>query len=158
MRFVMLGLGLLGAAGCAAESTLARGAPVPWLPMASAPTPAVERPPAAAALSLGEAEPAPPPPSVQRRTFRHLPPPPAGGAEGAEQPAPSDPFAVVADQEIAAPPPPWPQSRRERWFPVHTAMGAGIGAVIGHQSGHRGRGALVGGSFGLLLDLGRWVR
>ena len=42
------------------------------------------------------------------------------------------------------------------WFPVHTALGAGIGAIIGHQSGDRAEGAWIGGSLGLLLDLGRW--
>lgn len=47
---------------------------------------------------------------------------------------------------------------REPFFPVHTAVGAGIGAIIGHQSGHRGRGALIGGSIGLARDLGRWWR
>ncbi|MBK8099905.1 MAG: glycine zipper 2TM domain-containing protein [Planctomycetes bacterium] len=55
---------------------------------------------------------------------------------------------------------------RRRWhhapdcspFPIHTALGAGIGAIIGHQSHHRDRGALIGGGLGLLLDLGRWCR
>jgi hypothetical protein len=47
---------------------------------------------------------------------------------------------------------------REPFFPVHTAVGAGIGAIIGHQSGHRDRGALIGGSIGLARDLGRWWR
>lgn len=55
---------------------------------------------------------------------------------------------------------------RHRWyrepdcspFPIHTALGAGIGAIIGHQSHHRDRGALIGGGLGLLLDLGRWCR
>ncbi|MDO8349425.1 MAG: hypothetical protein Q7T30_04255 [Planctomycetota bacterium] len=39
-------------------------------------------------------------------------------------------------------------------FPLHTALGAGIGAIVGHQSGHRGRGAWIGGGLGLLMDLG----
>lgn len=47
---------------------------------------------------------------------------------------------------------------RGPYFPVNTAFGAGIGALIGHQSRHRGRGALIGGSIGLLLDIGRWWR
>ena len=43
-------------------------------------------------------------------------------------------------------------------FPVNTAVGAGIGAIIGHQSGRRDRGALIGGGIGLLFDLSRWSR
>lgn len=42
-------------------------------------------------------------------------------------------------------------------FPLNTALGAGVGAIIGHQSGHRGRGAWIGGGLGLLFDLNsRW--
>lgn len=41
-------------------------------------------------------------------------------------------------------------------FPWHTAVGAGLGAVIGHQSGHRSEGAWIGAGYGLLLDLCRW--
>jgi len=49
------------------------------------------------------------------------------------------------------------RSYRHTTFPVHTALGAGIGAIVGHQSGHRGRGAWIGGGLGLLMDLGsRW--
>lgn len=47
---------------------------------------------------------------------------------------------------------------RRPFFPIHTAVGAGIGAVIGHQSGRRHRGAWIGGSVGLMMDLGRWWR
>ncbi|MEO6596265.1 MAG: hypothetical protein ABIP94_16070 [Planctomycetota bacterium] len=51
---------------------------------------------------------------------------------------------------------------RARWsgpfFPVHAAVGAGIGAVIGNQHGHRGRGAFLGGSLGFLFDLHRLWR
>ena len=43
-------------------------------------------------------------------------------------------------------------------FPIHTAVGAGFGAILGHQSGRRDAGALIGGSIGLLFDLGRWSR
>lgn len=54
------------------------------------------------------------------------------------------------------------QYGRRRWhepvFPVNTLVGAGIGAAIGHQSHHRNRGALIGGSVGLLFDLARWSR
>ena len=45
--------------------------------------------------------------------------------------------------------------RRGPWFPINTAVGAGLGAIIGHQSGRRGRGAWIGGGVGLLLDLNR---
>lgn len=41
-------------------------------------------------------------------------------------------------------------------FPWHTAVGAGLGAVIGHQYGHRSRGAWIGAGTGLLFDLHRW--
>lgn len=42
-------------------------------------------------------------------------------------------------------------------FPLNTAIGAGLGAIIGHQSGHRTRGAWIGGGLGLLVDLSsRW--
>jgi len=42
-------------------------------------------------------------------------------------------------------------------FPIHTAIGAGIGAAIGRRSGHRHRGAWIGGSIGFLFDLAhRW--
>lgn len=54
------------------------------------------------------------------------------------------------------------QDSRRRWrepfFPINTALGAGVGAIIGHQSHRRGRGALIGGGLGLLLDLDRWFR
>lgn len=41
-------------------------------------------------------------------------------------------------------------------FPWNTAIGAGLGAVIGHQSGRRDRGAAIGAGIGLLFDLARW--
>ncbi len=47
---------------------------------------------------------------------------------------------------------------RETAFPVNTLLGAGLGAVIGHQSGRRDRGAAIGAGLGLLFDLGRWHR
>lgn len=47
---------------------------------------------------------------------------------------------------------------REPFFPINTAIGAGIGAIIGNQSRNRDRGALIGGSLGLLMDLDRWSR
>ena len=53
---------------------------------------------------------------------------------------------------------PTASSRRSRGgrFPVGTAMGAGIGAVIGNQSGHSGRGAFIGSNVGFLFDAARW--
>lgn len=41
-------------------------------------------------------------------------------------------------------------------FPINTVVGAGVGAIIGHQRGRRDRGALIGGGVGLLFDLNRW--
>lgn len=41
---------------------------------------------------------------------------------------------------------------RRSTFPINTAIGAGVGAIIGHQRGRRGRGALIGGGIGLLFD------
>ncbi|HTF57707.1 MAG TPA: glycine zipper family protein [Planctomycetota bacterium] len=35
-------------------------------------------------------------------------------------------------------------------------LGAGVGAIIGHQSGHRTRGALIGAGAGFLLDRWTW--
>ena len=32
----------------------------------------------------------------------------------------------------------------------------GLGAIIGHQSGHRDEGAAIGAGIGLLFDLARW--
>jgi len=46
--------------------------------------------------------------------------------------------------------------RRGTRFPVNTVVGAGVGAVIGHQRGRRDRGALIGAGLGLLFDLNRW--
>lgn len=51
------------------------------------------------------------------------------------------------------------QYGRDRYrarFPWNTALGAGLGAVIGHQSGHRDEGAAIGAGLGLLFDLTRW--
>jgi len=48
------------------------------------------------------------------------------------------------------------QPRRGSWVPVNTLVGAGIGAIIGNQSGDSDQGALIGGGIGLLMDLTRW--
>jgi hypothetical protein len=42
------------------------------------------------------------------------------------------------------------------YFPWHTVLGGTIGGVIGHQSGHRDEGILIGASIGLLNDCLRW--
>ncbi len=47
---------------------------------------------------------------------------------------------------------------RSGYFPVNTLIGASIGAAIGNRHGHSGRGALIGGGIGSLLDLPRWWR
>ncbi len=47
---------------------------------------------------------------------------------------------------------------RETWFPVGTVVGLGVGSAIGRHNGHRGRGAWIGGSVGLLFDMHRWWR
>ena len=38
-------------------------------------------------------------------------------------------------------------------FPIHTLAGAGIGAIIGHQSDHEAQGAWIGAGVGLLFDV-----
>lgn len=42
---------------------------------------------------------------------------------------------------------------RQVGFPWNAAVGAGIGAIIGHQSDNRDEGALIGAGVGLLVDL-----
>lgn len=52
-----------------------------------------------------------------------------------------------------------PQPRcDETPFPINTAIGAGLGAIIGNQSGHSERGAWIGSGIGLLFDIGRWTQ
>ena len=52
-----------------------------------------------------------------------------------------------------------PQPRYDETpFPINTALGAGLGAIIGNQSGHSERGAWIGSGVGLLLDIGRWTQ
>lgn len=46
-------------------------------------------------------------------------------------------------------------ARCESTFPIHTALGAGVGAIIGYQSHRAGQGAWIGAGVGLLLDLAR---
>jgi len=47
----------------------------------------------------------------------------------------------------------YPQSQPYTTFPINTLLGAGVGAVIGHQSHHQSEGAWIGAGAGLLLDL-----
>lgn len=42
------------------------------------------------------------------------------------------------------------------YIPWNTAIYGGLGAVIGHQSGHRDEGFAIGASLGLMQDLMRW--
>lgn len=53
-----------------------------------------------------------------------------------------------------------PRRNRGSTFPINTAVGAGIGAIVGNQRWRHGagRGALIGGGIGLLFDLHRWLR
>jgi hypothetical protein len=78
--------------------------------------------------------------------------PSGAGGQRNEWPAYGDPGYQPRPQYGYAPP------HHRSSFPVHTAIGAGVGAIIGHQSGHRDEGAAVGGAIGLLLDLGSWHR
>jgi hypothetical protein len=41
-------------------------------------------------------------------------------------------------------------------FPSNTLLFGTLGAVIGHQSDHRDEGLLIGGTYGLLLDMMDW--
>ena len=41
-------------------------------------------------------------------------------------------------------------------FPANTLFYGALGGVIGHQSRDRDKGILIGGTYGLLLDLMRW--
>ena len=51
---------------------------------------------------------------------------------------------------------PYYAERPGYYFPWHTVLGGTIGGVIGHQSGHRDEGILIGASIGLLNDCLRW--
>ena len=45
------------------------------------------------------------------------------------------------------------------FLPVHTVIGASVGAAIGHHHGNAQRGAAIGSTVGFFLDLGRmWHR
>ena len=50
----------------------------------------------------------------------------------------------------------WEYRQYRSRFPWNTAVGAGLGAIIGHQSGRRDRGAAIGAGVGLLFDIARW--
>ena len=41
-------------------------------------------------------------------------------------------------------------------FPANTVLYGTLGGIIGHQSDHRDEGILIGGTYGLLLDMMRW--
>jgi len=96
-----------------------------------------------------------------RQTTRESPPTYRSIVEYVEVPVPAEPLEAPStyvgvdewSDDVRS-----QRRHREPWFPVNTAVGAGVGAIIGHQSGRRGRGALIGGSVGLLLDMTRWLR
>ena len=54
----------------------------------------------------------------------------------------------------------YPYAHHERrpgsYVPWNTMLYGGLGAVIGHQSGHKGGGFAIGAGVGLLHDLLRW--
>lgn len=79
-----------------------------------------------------------------------------------EVPAPRASFAPAGDLDygyyVASPRYGVGGARPRSRFPINTAIGAGVGAVIGHQRGRRDRGALIGGGVGLMLDLMRGWR
>ncbi|MGC6489074.1 MAG: YMGG-like glycine zipper-containing protein, partial [Planctomycetota bacterium] len=64
----------------------------------------------------------------------------------------------VNPYDIYGAPPPTRRRGAPPSFPVNTAIGAGVGAVLGHQRGRRDEGALWGAGIGLLFDLARWSR
>jgi hypothetical protein len=55
-------------------------------------------------------------------------------------------------------PPPLLRERRSiiPFVPDTVALGAGLGAIIGHQRGERTKGALIGAGVGMLLEFLRW--
>jgi hypothetical protein len=156
-------LSLLVFAGCAAAPTVGRAPQVPPLaidvPKADLSRDAAQRADGDRRPSMAFADEQTPPPSgtVAYRTFTQTV---------------EVPVEVVVEREVAVPGEPyyvgtrgyrdWDEydraRRRGTWFPVNTVVGAGVGAIIGHQRGHRGRGALIGAHAGLLLDVARWWR
>ena len=95
---------------------------------------------------------------IEHNRYVAPPPPPVPAVERLAderqlgyQPADQDPYAYRPYYHYGA------YGRSEppgTTFPLHTALGAGVGAIIGHQSGHRSEGAWIGGGLGLLMDLG----
>ena len=109
----------------------------------------------------------PPEQLLQGPTSQAAPPP----VEEAPQYAPQGQQPVVVDRYTVREPLPYGYdihgepvyvypSRHyrpyETPFPVNTVLGAGIGAIIGHQSHHQAQGAWIGGAVGFLSDLARW--
>jgi hypothetical protein len=71
---------------------------------------------------------------------------PAGPSDAADFEAWTGPAAVAHHEEDSGGPD----------FPVMSVLGAGVGAVIGNQSGNSEAGALIGSSIGMLFDFARW--
>ena len=159
MRAFLLGLSLFPLAACSSPEYAMRvpQSPAPAMPLAptTAPRPA---PPAIAPATDEAATRAWLDQEIERN--RYVPPPPP--VEEREPVADAGRISqVVSDPRYDPYYQPYyrygpryesPPSRGTT-FPLNTAVGAGIGAIIGHQSGHRGQGAWIGGSLGLLMDL-----
>lgn len=147
-------------AGCAAAPTMGRVPQVPALATTEAQpqdevrlrTDADRRPPVATFDEVA----APPSTAVAYRTFtrtvevpvevvveREVPVQTGGGHQGST-------YGSGYDYER--------RRHRAGWFPVHTVVGAGVGAIIGRHHGHSRRGAWIGAHTGLLFDMARWWR
>ncbi|MBL8726987.1 MAG: glycine zipper family protein [Planctomycetes bacterium] len=154
-------LSLLVFAGCAAAPTVGRAPQVPPLDIAvpqadltrdEGTRAAADRRPA---MPMAEEPMLPSSSNVAYRTFTQTVEVPVEVVVEREVPVAGEPYYVGTrgyrdwyDYDRAR--------RRGTWFPVNTVVGAGVGAIIGHQRGHRGRGALIGAHAGLLLDVARW--
>lgn len=172
LAFLLAGLSLCAcqAPGPSSRQALAPAAGASVAPLAGRPTAPVESVERAAPLDTA-------PLNAARQTPR------ASTAPTANIARPTAPLrrAVVAEAEPVAQEPRGPyegprgyalepvdydryldqrfeRSRRPTAFPINTAVGAGIGAVIGNQRGRSRQGAWIGAGVGLLFDLGRWAR
>jgi hypothetical protein len=178
MRTLLSSLLLLAA--CAAPPPAERTAVVPLGPPvpaadlardAGVPASADRSPPVAPV----DVAPAPVGESVSWRTVTEVRevPAPEPVAQQANQPAASwtsgAPYAAVSYDPYGygyADPYRYERRRaRETWFPYGTVVGIGLGSAFDHhhhhgwrRSHHHHHGAWIGGTLGLLYDLGRWTR
>jgi hypothetical protein len=150
MRRLLFGLSLIPLAACQGTgwATHTPVQPVPPAPFA----PVVQPRPAARPATTDEAATnAWLDQQIERN--RYVPPPPPVQPAPAPAPEPQivyvegDPYYYYGHRYEHRPAP-------ATTFPVHTAIGAGLGAIIGHQSGNCNEGAWIGGGLGFLLDLG----